>query len=97
MERVAGATTSAYWLMTPVIPFGSGTTLIVLVTEMAGHVLPVEVNVNVIAGAELRLAVYVAVPGVDPELDANVPSAADQTAPVAAPPKEPPNAAEIPP
>ena len=57
---------------------------------------PLVVSVNVIGVVEFEAGVNVAVPGVLPVLFANVPLEADHTAAVAPPPKDPPNAAEVP-
>ena len=83
----------------PTATVGLGLTVIFLVAEVVPHEPPALVKVNVTEAGALAEAVYVVVPGVPPPLLVNVPPAApsDQTAEVAPPPNEPPNAAEVPP
>ena len=76
---------------------GFGLTTICLVAVTVPQLPPVLVIVNVIGVVELAAAVNVAVPGVAPVLLENEPLGADQTAPVAPPPNEPPKATEVPP
>jgi hypothetical protein len=78
---------------------GLGLTVRTLLAFVVPHDPPAVVSVNVTDAGAPAAAVYVVVPGVAPVLFAKLPPAAPSlhTADVAAPPKDPPKAAVVPP
>jgi hypothetical protein len=92
----AGAHTAAGLVITRL---GLGLTVNNLVAKVVPHDPPPVVSVNVTDEGAAAAAVYVVILGVAPPLFVNDPPAppSDHTAEVALPPKDPPNAAVVPP
>ena len=86
----------------PASTVGFGLITIVLFAEVVPQLPPAVVSVNIIEDGADAEAIYVTVPVVFPPLFVKVPAVgpvnpSDQTADVAPPPKDPPNAAVVPP